>query len=122
MPRAETDAGLSPREAAERTGLSVEALRYYEREGLIRPVRRTAGGRRSYTADDIAWIGLITCLRAAGLGIADLREFTVLLRDQGGATERAEFLQVRREVLRQRQQAIATAIAVLDEKIEHFSR
>ncbi|GGQ57682.1 hypothetical protein GCM10010216_19200 [Streptomyces flaveolus] len=36
---------LSIREVAERTGLSVHALRCYEREGLlVGPVRRTSGG------------------------------------------------------------------------------
>ncbi|WP_208630234.1 MerR family DNA-binding transcriptional regulator, partial [Amycolatopsis kentuckyensis] len=37
-------------EVAERTGLSVHALRFYEREGLlVGPVPRTVGGRRRYT-------------------------------------------------------------------------
>ncbi|MFD0535118.1 MerR family DNA-binding transcriptional regulator [Actinomadura luteofluorescens] len=35
---------------AEQTGLSVHALRFYAREGLmVGPVQRTIGGRRRYT-------------------------------------------------------------------------
>ncbi len=49
-------------------------------EGLIGPIARTAGGHRAYDGDDLFWIGLVTCLRDAGLGIAELREFTSLLR------------------------------------------
>ncbi len=41
-------------------------------EGRIGPVERSSGGRRRHSEDDIAWIGLPTCLRDAGLDIADL--------------------------------------------------
>ena len=34
--------GITIGEAAQRTGLSVDTLRYYERAGLIDPVRRAA--------------------------------------------------------------------------------
>lgn len=64
---------LTPAAAADRTGVSIDTLRYYEREGLIGPVRRSTGGRREYTEEDVFWIGLVTCFREAGLGIADLR-------------------------------------------------
>ncbi len=41
---------LSIGRAAERTGLSVHALRFYEREGLLAtPVYRNQGGRRVYS-------------------------------------------------------------------------
>ncbi|WRZ16388.1 MerR family transcriptional regulator [Streptomyces sp. NBC_00341] len=56
---------LTPATAAEGTGVSLDTLRYYEREGLIGPIRRSAGGRREYTDDDVFWIGLVTCFRSA---------------------------------------------------------
>lgn len=111
--------GLSPGEASERTGLSLDALRYYEREGLIGPIRRH-GGRRSYTEGDVAWIGMVTCLRNAGLGIDDLRRFTRLLRGQADPSDRVAFLVQRREELRDRLRHIQAAIDVLDHKIEHY--
>ena len=46
----------SPAEAARLSGFSIDTLRYYEREGILSPVARTAGGRRRYTDEDIdAW-------------------------------------------------------------------
>lgn len=53
-------------ELAERTGVSVRALRYYEEQGLLAPVR-TTGGQRRYpddAADHVTWIRR---LLAAGL-------------------------------------------------------
>ena len=111
-----------PSDAATATGLSLDALRYYEREGLIGPIQRSAGGRRRYDQDDIAWIGIVTCLREAGLGIADLRRFTRLLRDTGGGADRVEFLRERRDELLERLRQTQAALAVLDDKIAHYSR
>lgn len=113
---------FTPHEAAERTGLTLDTLRYYEREGLIGPVDRTVSGRRRYTRNDLAWVGLLTCLRDAGLGIADLRSFTELLRtDEVQATDRVEFLQRRRDELLARMDATRRALTVLDDKIAHYS-
>lgn len=112
---------LTPAAAAAQCGVSLDTLRYYEREGLIGPVARTAGGHRTYGEDDLFWVGLVTCLRAAGLGIGDLREFTALLRSEGDPRARVDFLRHHRAVLQQRAASIATAVAVLDEKIEHYS-
>jgi DNA-binding transcriptional MerR regulator len=44
-------------EAAERSGFSVDTLRYYERLGLVDGVERDGGGRRRYTTDDLEWLG-----------------------------------------------------------------
>ena len=111
---------LAPAEAAERTGLTLDTLRYYEREGLIGPIDRAAGGRRLYTEDDVAWIGIVTCLREAGLGIEDLRRFTTLLRGGADAPDRVTFLRERRAELEERRLATERALAVLDDKIAHY--
>lgn len=111
---------LTPGEVSTQTQLSLDTLRYYEREGLIGPIGRNPIGRREYTDDDVFWIGLVTCLRAAGLGIADLREFTVMLRTDNAVGERVDFLTRHRARLEKRAQQLRTAIEVLDEKIAYY--
>ncbi|NGO81957.1 MerR family transcriptional regulator [Streptomyces sp. 196(2019)] len=112
---------LTPAAAADRTGVSIDTLRYYEREGLIGPIRRSGGGRREYTENDVFWIGLITCFRDAGIGIADLREFVTILRAEHSPQERVAFLRERRTALEQRVAALHRAMEVLDEKIAYYS-
>ncbi|GAA4672463.1 MULTISPECIES: MerR family transcriptional regulator [Streptomyces] len=112
---------LTPAAAADRTGVSLDTLRYYEREGLIGPIRRSTGGRREYTEDDLFWIGLVTCFRDAGLGIADLRAFVAMLRAEHSAQERVAFLRERRATLEQRVAALRRALEVLDDKIAYYS-
>ncbi|KRV48584.1 MerR family transcriptional regulator [Wenjunlia vitaminophila] len=112
---------LTPAAAADRTGVSIDTLRYYEREGLIGPIRRTAGGRREYTEDDLFWIGLVTCFREAGLGIADLRGFVAILRAEHPPEDRVAFLLERRTALEKQVAALRRAMNVLDEKIAYYS-
>lgn len=112
--------GLGIGDAALAAGVSEDTLRYYEREGLVGPITRDASGRRRYGEADLAWIGLVTCFRDAGLGIADLREFTRILRTPSEPSERVAFLRHRRDELAARRDALSTAIAVLDDKIEHY--
>jgi len=74
----------APSEAAERTGFSIDTLRYYERIGLIPEVGRTAGGQRRFTDADLAWLGMLHCLRDTGMPIAEMLRFAELTH---GGTE-----------------------------------
>ena len=51
----------SAKEAAEITGLSTAALRYYEKEKLLPPIARTTQKYRQYSDEDIEWIKMIQC-------------------------------------------------------------
>ena len=110
----------SPGEAADLTGLSLDTLRYYEREALIGPIERLPGGRRVFTEGDIAWIGVVSCLRDAGLGISDIQRFTELLRTTGDPASRVEFLRERRTALVEHMARMDAALGVLDDKIAYY--
>lgn len=92
-------------QVAARTGLSVHAIRFYEREGLLAaPVRRDRGGRRVFTGDDVGWLALCTILRGAGMPLEDLRRYTALVRaGDGNEAERLGLLRRHAERLEQRQ-------------------
>ncbi|MGC4867790.1 MerR family transcriptional regulator [Micromonospora sp. DT53] len=84
----EVTASLSIGQVAERTGLSVHTLRFYEQEGLfISPVHRGPGGRRSYTEDDVDWLNVCIILRASGMPLPELRRYTDLVREGAGNEE-----------------------------------
>lgn len=104
---------LSIGQVAERTGLSVHTLRFYEREGLfVRPVRRAAGGRRLYTEDDADWLMVCIVLRASGMPLPAIRRYTELVRDgAGNETERLA-------LLRRHQEDVLAQKARLDECLD----
>ena len=61
-------------ELAERAGVSVRSLRYYEEQGLLSSVR-SSSGQRHYTEYEVERVGFIQRLYAAGLSsrtIADV--------------------------------------------------
>ncbi len=68
----------SPGEVAEKTGFSIDTLRYYERIGLLAHIGRTANGRRAFTDDDVAWLGTLRCLRDTGMPIARMQRYARL--------------------------------------------
>jgi DNA-binding transcriptional MerR regulator len=62
---------LSPTETARRFGISIKALRLYERRGLLKPVRSRAGWR-AYGPEQIARLHQILALKRLGLSLASI--------------------------------------------------
>ena len=60
------------------TGLSARTIRYYEEVGLLPGVRRRAGGRRVYGADELERLGFIQRLKTLGLSLAEIRELNAI--------------------------------------------
>ncbi len=58
-------------EAARRSGLTIETIRYYEREGIIARPGRTSSGRRAFAKHEIAELRFIKRCRALGFSLAD---------------------------------------------------
>ena len=79
-------------EVAERSGFSVDTLRYYERIQLITDVARDPGGRRLYDDNHLAWLALLRCLRDTGMPIQAMLRYAVLSRQVGTAAERVALL------------------------------
>ena len=70
-------------ELAARSGLTPDALRYYERLGLMPRARRTAGGFRVYPVDATERIEFIKQAQANGLTLVEIGEL-LGFRDRGG--------------------------------------
>jgi MerR family redox-sensitive transcriptional activator SoxR len=66
------DATLTIGQVAGRAGLNVSAIRYYEAEGLL-PEALRVGGRRRYTEDVFARLGVIDVAKRAGFSLDDIR-------------------------------------------------
>ena len=60
-------------ELSRRSGVSVRMLRYYEREGLLRPSRRVSG-YRAFSEDDLLVVRRIRALNSVGLPLKVIRK------------------------------------------------
>ena len=67
---------LTIQDVSRRSGLSEPTLRYYEEVGLIGPISRDkSSGHRRYREEDLDTLQALSCLRAMGVGIADMRTY-----------------------------------------------
>jgi DNA-binding transcriptional MerR regulator len=88
------EALLTVAQVREKTGLSARTLRYYEELGLLPGVRRRAGGRRVYGADEIERLGFILRLKALGLPLADIKDLNAVYAIEGSTLAMLDRLDV----------------------------
>jgi DNA-binding transcriptional MerR regulator len=68
---------------AEKSGLSRDALRFYERRGLLPAARRTAGGFRVYPAETLARLRFIKQAQMVGLTLHEIAALVSHRNDSG---------------------------------------
>jgi len=101
---------LRPSEAARRLGVSIKALRLYERAGLLSPAR-TALGWRAYGPDEMARGADVAAMRRLGLSLAQIG---FLLEQDAAGRERV--LSAHQAGLEERIRDMASAV----EKVRHM--
>lgn len=101
-------------------GLSIDTLRYYEKQGLISAIRGK-DHRRFYNEKDIAWVQFIIRLKKTGMKIKDIQKYAEL-RAQGDETipERIKMLFAQLDQLHDRQYEIEKQINFLEKKIKYY--
>lgn len=67
-----TDITLGIGEVAREAGVSVSAIRFYEREGLLAKVERV-GGKRRFGIDVVRRLGVIDVAKQAGFSLDEIR-------------------------------------------------
>lgn len=72
MPKNSNQGLLSIGEVANRTGLAVSAIRYYDDEGLV-AARRTPGGKRMFLRSDIRRLSFILIAQQLGFSLEEIR-------------------------------------------------
>ena len=63
---------------AKRTGVGIDTVRYYEREGLLPQAQRRSSGYRMYDEDDIQRLRFIRRAKALGFTLPEVRDLLAL--------------------------------------------
>lgn len=110
------------REVCKKTGLSAHTLRYYEKEGLLTDIGRSAGGFRQYSEEDLEWLGLICCLKNTGMSLQEIARF-VHLTQQGDDTlkDRVALLREHRDNMIARMADMQRNLDKVTRKLNFFS-
>ena len=78
--------GLTIGKVAKSAGLGIETVRFYEREGLIKPLARTASNYRLYADDGITRLRFIKRAKTLGFTLNEIKEL-LFLRTNPDATK-----------------------------------
>ena len=68
-------------ELASRAEVNIQTLRFYEREGLLRPPVRTTSGYRSYADSDLERVRFIRLCQGLGFTLREIQELLQLHRE-----------------------------------------
>ncbi|MEU6154409.1 MerR family transcriptional regulator [Actinosynnema sp. NPDC047251] len=79
-------------EVAERTGLSLRTIRYYEEVGLVVPSDRSQGGFRLYAEPDVDRLQVIKRMKPLGFQLEEMRELLALLETHSATDDRDQHL------------------------------
>lgn len=112
---------MNIKQVSELTDVPAATIRYYEKIGLIHPVKRDANGVRQFDEEDLKWIRFAKKMRHAGLSIENLTEYLTLFRE-GDKTipARKELLGEQIEQLRNKIAVLTDAAEQLEYKLEHY--
>ncbi|MBI3983311.1 MAG: MerR family transcriptional regulator [Gemmatimonadetes bacterium] len=95
--------------AAQAANVNAQTLRYYERRGLLLPVKRTPSGYRQYSEDTVARLRFIKRAQELGFSLKEIQGLLALRVRHGSACDAVE--------RRTRQK-----IALVERKIEDLRR
>lgn len=86
-------------EVAERIGLSLRTIRYYEEVGLVTPSARTQGGFRLYTEHDAVRLQVVKDMKPLGFSLDEMRDLLGVLDRLDGVDDAGPTPQEREALL-----------------------
>ncbi len=112
---------MTIKEASERLGIPPSTIRFYERKGLLPDLKRDVTGNRIFEQNSLNWINLLIYLRATGMSITNLQQFTSLAV-QGKSTipQRQALLEEYKLELQRKQEVLTKALAAVNQKLEYY--
>src|SRR6266446_5567074 len=99
-------------QVAQETGLSIDTIRFYEKQGLLRRSARTEGGFRLFGSHDIQSLKFVRKAQELGFSLGEIRELQILRADHVPACSHVK------ELLDQKLVAVEQKIEEL-QKLEH---
>ena len=62
-------------EIAQRAGVTVRSVQYYDQQGILSPSAKGPHNQRLYTSEDLDRLYCVLCLKYAGLSLGQIRQF-----------------------------------------------
>lgn len=109
------------RQVAEKMGVTVSTLRYYDKEGLLPFLDKKPDGTRVFKDEDFHSLGMITCMKRSGMPIKQIKKYMDLCQE-GDRTlqERLEIFLERKKVVLKQMEELNKVMETINHKIWYY--
>lgn len=113
--------GYSISQVAKRFGVEPYTLRFYEKEGIIKPERRPSGVR-VYTEENVSRLEIAMCLKGTGMPLKDIKRYFDLV-DQGDDTldQRLQIFTDHRQHVLEEIEVLKRYLCKIEKKIKWYT-
>ena len=112
---------MTIKEASERLEIAPSTIRFYDKKGLLPDLKRDVNGNRIFEQKSLDWINLLIYLRATGMSITSLQQFTNLaIQGESTIPQRQALLEKYKLELQRRQEVLDKAFEAVNRKLEYY--
>jgi DNA-binding transcriptional MerR regulator len=104
-------------QVAEKMGVTVYTLHYYDKEGLLPFVDRNRNGARVFKDSDFGWLDTITALKNTGMPIKRIRQYIEwVMEGDSTIAQRFECIKKQKELVEKQLEELKSYAELLDYK------
>ncbi|KGK87029.1 MerR family transcriptional regulator [Clostridium sp. HMP27] len=109
------------RQVAEKMGVAVSTLRYYDKEGLLPFVDKKPDGTRVFKDEDFQGLGIIACMKNSGMPIRDIKRYMDLcIEGDNTLKDRLEIFLERKEYVQKQMEELKKVMETIEHKIWYY--
>ncbi|KQS08982.1 hypothetical protein ASG04_08765 [Curtobacterium sp. Leaf183] len=120
LPEVHVDEPVTISVAADLLGVTVDTIRYYEKEGIAPAPDRGPDGWRRYDTAALSWLAGTVMLRGTGMSVHEMREYAAAYRAGADDAERLALLEQHHATVLERQAEVQRHLAALERKIAAY--
>lgn len=111
------------KQVADKMGVSVPTLRYYDKEGLLPFIEKKENGTRVFKESDLRTLEIISCMKASGMPIRDIKIYMdMCLEGDSTLDKRLKIFLKRKEVVKEQMEELNKIMSVIEHKIEYYEK
>lgn len=120
LPEVNIDEPVTISVAAQLLGITVDTIRYYEKEGIAPAPGRGPDGWRRYDNAALSWLAGTVMLRGTGMSVQEMREYAAAYRAGADDAERLALLEQHHAAVLDRQAEVQRHLVALERKIAAY--
>ncbi|WP_370831805.1 MerR family transcriptional regulator [Clostridium sp.] len=109
------------KQVADKMGVSVPTLRYYDKEGLLPFIEKKENGTRIFKESDLRTLEIISCMKASGMPIKDIKRYMdMCLEGDNTLEDRLDIFLKRKDVVKEQMEELNKIMSVIEHKISYY--